>query len=310
MVWIGTALAGYFFNAVAAVLDKYILSSRIPEPSANALLVSFLSLFALALLPFGVSLAKADAMAAALLSGALFIFHLLPFYAAVKEGEVSRAAPLVGALVSLWLFLFSLAEGFVSGSGTYVDAAGLFAFGLLLSGSLLMAFRFPVSRRFFLAGFSSALSASLLLALSLALLKHVYVSEGFLSGFFWSRMGSFVGGLALLCIPACRHSLRKAFARSASGSRREGWTTAAAVLADKTAATLGAVLVSYAVFLGPLPFVQALGGTQFAFVFVLGALLSGEYPSVYGEEPGMRSRLQKAAAIILIAAGVALVPFV
>jgi hypothetical protein len=308
MGWISIALGGYFFNAVTAILDKYILSSRIPQPSVNAFLVALLSLFALVLLPFGVRPMEVGHMAAAFVSGAFFIYHLMPFYAAVKSSEVSRVAPLIGALVALWLLPVSLIGNGIGGREWIGNGAGLLAFALLLGGGLLIAFRFPIRKKLFFEGFSHALLASVFLAASLALLKYVYAGEGFMNGFFWSRLGSFIGGLTFLLVPSYRKSIEKSLHFSAS--KKKSLVTAGALLANKTAATLGAVLVSYAVFLGPLLFVQALGGVQFAFVFLLGVGLSRRYPSIYNETMGVREWMQKIAAIVLIAAGIAMVSFV
>jgi uncharacterized membrane protein len=304
MSWISVALGGYFFNAVTAILDKYILSSRIPQPSVNALLVALMSVFVLVLLPFGVTTMSVTHTLLACLSGMLFIYHLIPFYTAIKKGEVSRVAPLIAAFTALWLLPFVFVSEVAVGEGWVGGVRGMLAFLLLLGGGVLIALRLPMTRGRFFEGFSQGLTASVLLAISVALLKYVYTQEGFLNGFFWSRLGSFAGGITLLLTGTHRRVFFHGWRFSISGKQR--LVTVGAVLANKVSATLGAVLVSYAIFLGPLVFVQALSGVQFAFVFLLGLGLSWKYPQVYGESMLKREWMQKTIAIILITLGIVL----
>ena len=53
MTWILVSIISYFFGAVAALLDKVLLSGRIGHPSVYAFFVSLFSLLTLLFIPFG-----------------------------------------------------------------------------------------------------------------------------------------------------------------------------------------------------------------------------------------------------------------
>lgn len=309
MIWIGVALGGYFFNAAAMVLDKYILSARIPKPSAYAFFVALFGLFGLVLWPFGVSVLEWSHVGIAILSGVFFVYGLVAFYGAVKKSEISRIAALMGALTALFLFLGFVFEQSLRGGDIALRTSDWFAFWLLLAGGILIALRLPLAGGWFFTGLTETVLAALLMALSLALAKYLYNEDGFISGFVWTRLGSFVGGMSLLLFPVWRREI-EASAHPATGKtspHRSFWTLLI-FLINKGFGTLGGFLVNYAIALAPLAFfVQALSGAQFAFVFVLGLMLSVKYPKLYGEKLNARQSFQKMVAFTLIALGIFLV---
>jgi uncharacterized membrane protein YdcZ (DUF606 family) len=69
----------------------------------------------------------------------------------------------------------------------------------------------------------------------------------------------------------------------------------------------GALGNRYALVLAPLSLVQAIGSTTTLFVFIFGVALSLLCPSVGRESLSRRELLQKGAAAVLVAVGVALV---
>ncbi|MGB4942556.1 MAG: hypothetical protein WBO92_00410, partial [Candidatus Moraniibacteriota bacterium] len=61
--------------------------------------------------------------------------------------------------------------------------------------------------------------------------------------------------------------------------------------------------LTYAAFLGPVTFIQALNGVQYAFVLVLAIPLAFRYPKVFEEKLYFWDWFQKGLAVILIALG-------
>jgi hypothetical protein len=69
----------------------------------------------------------------------------------------------------------------------------------------------------------------------------------------------------------------------------------------------GALANRYALIFAPLAIVQAVGSTTTLFVFLIGVVLTLLFPRISRENLSVREFLQKGAAAILVAAGVALV---
>jgi len=298
MTWSFLALLGYFFTAISAILDKYLLSDRIPAPSVYAFFVSMFSLFALGFIPFGFEFVSLQTTLTLLFSGMLFVYGLVAFYRAVKEHEVSRVAPLVGTVVSLVAFLAVFLPG--QGGDEAFQVSYILALLLLIVGGLLISFDLPfrrgehVSRYVFIAG--------ILMGASLLLLKEGYSGSGFVSGLVWSRIGMALSGLSLLLIPAFRrqifaqfHGMRKASGRGAS--------TGVFFVCNKVIAGVATFLISYATFLGSVSFVQALSGMQYVFILTMMLPLSLHYPKIFSERLHLWDWFQKGVAILIIGAG-------
>ena len=303
MTWIFIALGGYFFNALAALFDKLLLSdNRIGSPALYAFFTSLVSLFAVVLLPFGFVFMLPDAVFLGVISGILFLLGLIAFYAAVKRSEISRVAPLVGVSVIGFLFVATIVRGVAA--GYEYDAVSIIALLLLAAGSFFLAK--PGKGAHDPKLVRLVLLSGALMAASLVVLKESYLLSNFATGFFWSRMGMFLTGMSLLAFPALRGQIFSGSDRHAKPTKRNA-ATATLFFMNKAFGGLGAFLISYAVSLGPVTFVQGLNGTQFALVFLLAIPLSIRYPEIFGEETDRNTIIQKTAAIILIALGIALI---
>lgn len=298
MSWISVALAGYFFNAVAALLDKYILSGPIKAPAVYAFFVSLFSLFALFFIPFGFQFFGWRTTGLFLVSGILFLYGLVAFYTAVQKHEVSRIAPLVGTVVSLVAFGTVFAPALFS-EGTFT-LLHILALLLLISGGLLISFDLPLR-----AGERIPILvviAGIAMGAALLLLKYGYADANFVSGLVWSRIGMFVGGLSLLLVPVFRDQILSG-SRRFSTSSREAVHAGAVFIANKICGGVATFLIAYAAFLGPVSFVQALSGMQYVFLLILALPLSFRYPQVFGEKLFFWDWFQKVCAIILIGFG-------
>jgi drug/metabolite transporter (DMT)-like permease len=302
MTWIFIALGGYFMNALAGIVDKFLLSEgRIGSPVLYAFFTSVASVFVIVIFPFGFVEWGPKAMSLAIVSGGLFVFGLVALYEAVRQTEVSRAAPLVGISTVGFVFITSMFFRLVSGGE--IDLRGILAVLLLAAGSFLLAKEDDGRMR---KGFlRSVLAAGALMAASLVLLKESYQASDFVSGFVWSRMGMFVTGISFLLLPMFRADILTHVEHVAKPTKRNV-ATGAFFFLNKGFGGLGAFLIAYAVSLGPITFVQALSGTQFAFLFLLVVPLSMRYPTIFRERLDQRELFRKLTAIMLLACGVAL----
>lgn len=298
MHWITLALAGYFFNAVTALFDKYLLAGRIKEPVVYAFFVSVLSLFAVVLVPFGYKPIPWQTGVVFVISGILFLYGLVAFYNAVKRSEISRVAPLVGITISVIAGVASLAFG--PAANLSFSPGHFLSLLMLLAGAFLIAFDLPLKKNDALM--KSTLLAGALMALSLLFLKTGYRNADFVNGLLWSRLGFIVGGFSLFIIPQYRRAILDN-TRHLSSSNKRDVTTGFLFLLNKIFGAVATFLLTYAAYLGPVTFIQALNGVQYAFVLVMAIPLAIKFPKIFGEKLFFWDWFQKAAAIVLIGLG-------
>ncbi len=298
MTWALIALLGYFFNAIAAVFDKYLLSDRIPTPAVYAFFVSLFSLFALGFIPFGFHFLDARTTGVFLFSGFIFVYGLVAFYTAVKQHDISRVAPLVGTITSLVTFLAVFLPG--TPGEMSVNMWYILALILLIVGGLLISFDLPLRRGEHVSRF--VLVAGICIGFSFILLKNGYAQSNFASGFVWSRLGMVLAGFSLLLIPHFREEIFAQFRGFSHRSSRAA-TTGALFVLNKVLAGVATFLIFYATYLGSVSFVQALSGMQYVFLLVLTFLLSFRYSRIFGEQLLFWDWVQKAVAIVIIGIG-------
>lgn len=297
--WLTFALAGYFFNAVTALFDKFLLAGRIKEPVVYAFFVSVLSLFAVVLVPFGYQPIPWQTAVVFVISGVLFLYGLVAFYNAVKRSEISRVAPLVGITISVIAGVASF--GYGPAASLSFSPGHLFSLLLLLSGAFLIAFDLPLKKNDALM--KSTLLAGALMALSLLFLKAGYRNDvDFVNGLLWSRLGFIVGGFSLFIIPEYRHAILSN-TRGLSSSNRRDVTTGILFILNKVFGAAASFFLTYATFLGPVTFIQALNGVQYAFVLILAIPLAIRFPKVFEEKLYFWDWFQKGIAVILIGLG-------
>lgn len=295
MTWVLVALFGYFFNAVAAIFDKYLLAERIKAPAVYAFYVSLFSLFTLVFIPFGFGFFGLRSTGIAFLSGVIFLYALVAFYVAVKQHEISRVAPLVGTVTSLTAFVVVIFSGSLHGFPIFL------ALVLLIGGGLLISFDLPLRKGEHIPLLPLAI-AGIGMGISLLLLKQGYEGSNFISGLIWSRLGMFVGGLSLLLVPVFRHQILGQ-AKETVAVPKKATSTGLYFILNKTCAGIGTFLIAYAVSLGSVSFVQAFSGMQYIFLLMLALPLSLRFPQIFGERLYFWDWFQKICAIMLIGLG-------
>ncbi|OJI07203.1 hypothetical protein BK004_01585 [bacterium CG10_46_32] len=297
MNWITVVLAGHFLNALAFLMDKFLLSSkRIPSPFAYAFFIGALGILALVLVPFGVSVPSTPEMVRALIAGATFVLALVFFFAGLKENEVSRVVPLTGGFVPA--FTFVLAYFFL---GERLGQTEILAFAVLVTGGVLITLerKGKGSAR----GYVYAVIAALVFAISFVITKQVYIEQSFISGFMWSRVGGFLMALSFLFIPSARYGVLH------QPKQKGGGKTTTLFFAGQVAGSLGFVLVNYAISLASVSLVNAMQGVQYAFLLIIVALLVKKFPTVLSERLTGAVLAQKIVAIIFISIGIGLIAF-
>ncbi|GBE16537.1 hypothetical protein BMS3Abin15_00358 [bacterium BMS3Abin15] len=301
MNYIVIAIIAYFILALSFVLDKFLLSDRIPKPSVYAFYVALLSFVSLVLAPFGFYLQSFDLFVSSIVSGMLFIYAILFFYRSVKVNEISRVAPLIGLVLVITTSFISII--FLGDVFTQIDLWGMF---FLLIGGFLISFDLPIKSLKIFNGFYNSLISGVLFAVAYSIFKYVYNNDIFVNGFIWTRMGLFAGGLSLLTIPAFREEIVSSL-KGFRKNKKKNLSTAVIFIGNKALGGGYSILMSYAVYLGNVAIVNALSSVQFVFVLILASVASLKFPELFGEKLFFWDWTQKIGAILLIGIGIVLV---
>lgn len=278
MSWILLAAAGQFLNAIVAVFDKYIVSDEkvLPRPFVYAFYSCLIAggwviVFFIGLLPglssWGVpSLQNIQSpsltvVAMSFLAAYTFFIALVSMYDALKRADASTAMPIIGAISALSSFGLSYFFLGVTLHDSFIIGVVLLAVGTLLVAQTLPRVDVVVQ----------VIHSGLFFALHYITMKGLFEETSFDDGFFWSRIGFVLFTLSLLLVPAYFEKVRK---QTEQTSARAGGV----VLFAKFLAGIAAFMLLKATDLGDVSVVQALGGLQYVFIFLIGVLFAQWLP--------------------------------
>ncbi len=303
MNWLLIIVIAYLLNAIAAVVDKHLLSKEIPQPAVYAFFISFLGIIALVLTPFGFAIPAVSQIIIGLLAGLIFTFALLYLFKALKQNDASRITPFIGG----WqpFFIFILAWLFLSEQLAHAE---ILAFFMLIAGTVLITLDFS-KKKTGMGGFGLAAIAAILFAVSYVLTKEVYLNQAFISGFVWTRLGAFAGALLLLIPVDNRRAIFASFKKPKPHSADQRKKTGLLFLGGQAAGALSFLMVNYAISLASVSLVNALQGLQYVFLLIMVFFLSKFHPKVLREKMTRGIIIQKVGAIILIGFGLTLLAF-
>ncbi len=314
-MWIIIAVASYLLNAQVYIADKFLLSRKIHSSVVYAFYVGIWSVG-----NFDPWLPTFDQLILDLLAGFLFLFTLIFWYKALHQSEATRVVPIVGALTPIFSFIFSYL--FLD---AVLDAQQLAAFIVLIAGGLLISIkrtkmyvvtqgiervrnvfgnifgRFKVEIRPTRRLILNSVIAAACFAAYYVFIKYIYSHTGqpFIGAFVWSRLGSFIGVLAILLVTEWRRLIK-----ASRSTVKQSPKQLAFFLAVRLAAALAFIMLNWAVSLGDnVSLINALQGTQYAFLLVMVLVLAHKYPHFVDEELGRGVILQKTMGIVLVSLG-------
>lgn len=304
MDWLLIAIAAYLILAIVNLSDKFLLENLVPSTKTYTFLVGILGAVVVVLAPWFLEWPGFWWFIYNLLVGAFFPIALLLLYRSLKIGDVSKIIPMIGGLVPIFTIL--LAMLFLDESFSSLQWLALF---FLLLGTVLLAW-LPsghslwtkvliwfglVKQKNFIA-LMTAIAAAFFFAVFFVATKYVYLNQSFFSAFIWIRLGTLVCVLFLLITAKNRKEI---FA----GLKHLKKKKSVLFFANQGVAAVGFLLQNYAIFLGSVALVNALQGVQYAFLLVLGGLISVFYPKLLQEDISMAIIIQKIVAISLISLG-------
>src|SRR3989338_87213 len=198
MNWIILALLAYLGFAVVAVIDKYLLVGPIRSPVFYAATLGLVSAAAWVLFPFAPFIPTSTQLVTDLSIGLLFILAVMLYFTALKYSEASRVVPVASAFVPF--FTAIIASQYLSESLT---GGQLMGFILLVLGGIAVSMAPHAQAQTHLKSFgifSLTVTASLLLAVYLSLIKYAYNEQTFIGVLVWTSAGKFITGIILLLI--------------------------------------------------------------------------------------------------------------
>lgn len=303
-MWFLYSAAGYILLALVCIVDKFLLSSAKVKPalytffsSAPLLPVIILYFFHPALVSGWVDWWWAIAC------GTTYTLAMWTMFLGFEKSEVSHVGPLIGAASPLFVLIFSnlfLGEALVSSE--------LWAVGLLILGSILIAFEKSKKHNGLHLGMLYGILSGLFFAISYVSAKYLYDKYGFTTGFVWSRFFIGVSGLFFLFSretvrsllhPIWMDKLKKKFV--VKKNKHTGL-----IISNKILAVVAVLAIQYATAIGSVSLVSALGGLQYA-VLILGVMvISRFWPKVFKEDYTQVEIVQEFLAVALIAGGLIL----
>lgn len=288
------AVAAYLAFAVNSVIDKFLLRKAVKHPATYAFFIGLLSGLALFLFPLGFAFPGAKIILLALVSGAAFVYAMVALFAALKLDDASKILPVIGAIVPIVTLFLSF---FIVGER--LNAREISGIIILILGTLLIGV--PTVKKkdaYHWLGFAAV--SAILFALSFTLVKAVYLDQSFISGLIWTRVGMVAAACTLLAFSAVRSDVFYSVRNSDSGSL-------GLFFVGQVLAAAGGILQNYAVSLGSVTIVNALQGTQFAFLFLLTWFLSARFPKILKEDFSPRTFSFKIISLALISFGLFLI---
>lgn len=315
-MWIVIAIEAYLINAGVYVADKFLLSKKIHSSIAYAFYVGVWSVFNVCLLFLGPWVPTPRELILDLLAGFLFVVTLVFWYKALHQSEASRVVPIVGALVPIFSFVLS----FVFLNET-LSKTQFLAFVILICGGILISIKqtkvywyqqvirrfreiigdivgeIPASVRPTSRLLVNSIAAAVFFAVYYVLMKHIYMTQPFIGSFVYSRLGSFLGVILMLCVPDWRYAIV---------NQQKGSKTPKNMLfffAVRLSAAAAFIMINWAISVGNVAIVNALQSVQYLFLFLIILLVSVKFPKVLNEQLGGGVFLQKLIGVAMICLG-------
>lgn len=289
MSYIPVAILGYALTAGAIVIDKILLRHSIPNPFVYAFYINLLGLFALILIPFGVTFEN-NAIFYGSLSSIFYVFALVTMFEALKHGEASVVGPVVGALNPLFTLII-LAAFFNQSLGSS-EFTGFF---VVIFGALVLTFDLwrkglKVNRQLFWM-----VTSGLFFALGYIFLKQTFEYSNFFGGLVVTRAAAGLVVLPWLLFPSFRkQALPKYTAKS----------TPILLFFGQAMGALSGIFINFGVLLANPALVNSLFGVQYLVILVVALLLQKRHSHLLDEKLTKATIFQKTTGAIVLSFGV------
>jgi drug/metabolite transporter (DMT)-like permease len=286
------AIVAHGLIGISLIWDKVLLKRRSTKNLASYVFwLGAISIFGLALIPFGFHFPGWRVAGIAFAAGLLDLIASYFYYSALKTGEASEElaamggfGPVATALIAAPL-LHATVEGQVAG------------FTLMTLGGFVMFFaeRQPLSKIL-----PKVVAASVGFGLMNVLQKMAFNQTNFVSGYVFFTLGTTVGSLAMLIPPSWRQQI---FESSEQASPRSKFW----YMVNRFMAGVGSFLVVYAVSRASPAIVEAISGVRFVIIFLGAYAVTKLRPSWFSEDFRRWVLMAKVTATGMVVTGLVLV---
>lgn len=301
--WVLIVISGNFLVAASGIISKVVISGSVSKPVNPAVYTFYSGLggvvifftFLILNIKFHFLNFSYGISALGVISGIFLISGLWPFYKSLSLSEASRVMTLfVGSLPS---FTFLIKYFFL---GERLGAVQFLAFVFLVLGGILISLkRNDNSRIDFKSSFFTIVSA-LMIAIGLVLAGEIFVSQGFLGGFFWISIGYLIASFLVFFWPGQKNKIL-------SAKTYAGKKNVILFFSDKAFSISGSGIIKFAISLVSVTLVNAFEGLKQFFVLVLASAISFWRPDIIKEELKGAVLWQKIVATILVGFGLLLI---
>lgn len=286
------AILGHGLVGLSLIWDKVLLGRRTATNVASYVFwMGAMSILALALLPFGFEMPKANVAATAFGAGVLDLIATYFYYAALKTGEASEELAVMGGFTPVATALISLPllKQPIGGESL--------GFILLTLGGFIMFFADQTPKKKMLP---RVLIASTAFGMADVLQKIAFNNSNFVTGYVFFTMGTFAGSMAMLIPPSWRKQI---FERSKEAPPQRKLS----YMVNRFLAGVGAFLVVYAISRTSPALVEAISGVRYAVIFIGALALTSMRPDLLKEEFSGWVLAAKLTATGLVIAGLTVI---
>ncbi|HLK49021.1 MAG TPA: EamA family transporter [Bryobacteraceae bacterium] len=278
---------------MSLVWDKILLRRPATKTLSNYVFwLGSLSVLGLLLIPFGFRLPGTGMAALGVGAGVIHLAANWFYYRALKLGEASQTLAVVGGFSPLATGVI----GFVLLSKPLGDTSVL-GFSLLVAGGFVMFLAEKFNWRCVLP---SVLLSAFLFGITNVLQKIVFNGTGFVTGYVFFTIGTFLGAMGLLLRPLWREQI---FHQSEEAPPRSKlW-----YFVNRFISGVGSFLIFFAISRGSPAVVDAISGVRYAIIFVGVYVITTAKPEWLREDFRRPTLIGKGFATALITAGLVLV---
>ena len=297
MNYLPFALLAYFFNGIAVLIDKFLLTAKIKNPLIYIFYISLFSFAILLLLPL-THVPSLFVFVLASISTVIWTSGLYFMYKALQVGLVSRVIPIIGVLIPIFLTV----EALITKSVSSVEFIAIF---ILVAGLIFLTifeWRGHLKKDELLFEFTSAV----LFAISYIILRQVFLMDNFITVLVWSRLILMPLAVVILLIPASRKIvLAKDEGPKFSLKSKMG----ALFMFGQAVGGSSELLITFSVSLATPALVNSLQGSQYLFLFIASLFLGKKFPEIFKEQHTHLKTAFKILGIICIAIGLYILAF-
>ncbi len=296
MIYLPFVLLAYFFNGVAVLVDKFLLTSKVTNPLIVIFYISFFSMFILLLIPFTSSITVSVFILASL-STIVWTLGATFLYKALQIGLVTRVIPVIGTIIPITLLISAVYTKSIT--NPEILAVIVLIFGLIFL--TIFEWRGKITPKEI---FYEVLSA-VLFAISYLILREAYLRQDFFTVLVWSRVILAPIGILIVLIPASRRIVFSKSDNSFSLFSKPGII----FLAGQSAGGISELLITFSVSLATPALVNSLQGSQYLFLFVASLFLGKKFPEIFKEQHTHLKTTLKVIGILCIAFGLYILAF-